>query len=393
MINQTQEKPLSGITVIDLTRVLAGPFCTMMLADQGARVIKVELSGSGDDARMYGPNVNEMSGYFASINRGKESIALNLKDEEDRKVFEALLAKADVLTENFRPGVMERLGYDWPTLHSKFPRLIYGAISGFGQHGSPHRDKPAYDMVVQGMGGIMTVTGHKNTPPTRVGVSIGDLSSGLYLTIGVLMSLNMRHRTQVGNQIDIAMLDCQLALLEYSIMRHHATGEIPSPVGTYRPAIAPPFGMFAARGGYMVIATGNETLFGKLCDVLGHSELKTDPRFNGPEARKDNEEELQQLLEDILSQATPQVWVERLSAHGVPCGPVNNVAQMLSDPHVQLRNMLVTTEGGFGPEQIVGTPLKFSNVADMTSVRCAPTLDQDRDTILRDFGIVEEALG
>ncbi|WP_445945885.1 CaiB/BaiF CoA transferase family protein [Shewanella sp.] len=389
---QSMEKPLSGVTVIDLTRVLAGPFCTMTLADHGARVIKVELTGTGDDARAYGPQVNEMSGYFCSVNRGKESIALNLKEPEDKRIFEQLLAKADILTENFRPGVMERLGYSWKQLHAKFPTLIYGAISGFGQQGSPYRKRPAYDMVVQGMGGIMTVTGHKGTPPTRVGVSIGDLASGLYLTIGILMSLQMRHRTGTGNQIDIAMLDCQLALLEYPVMRHLVTGEVPSPVGTYRPAIAPPFGMFATRGGYIVIATGNDALFVKLCKALGHSDLGEDFRFRDQESRKDNEAELQQVLEDILSQAATSVWVERLTGEGIPCGPVNNVAEMLQDPHIQGRNMLVKTQGGYGPEMLIGTPLKFSDVADMEFVRCAPLHDQDRDTILRDFAVVNEGI-
>ena len=388
-------KPLAGVTIIDLTRVLSGPFCTMILADHGARVIKVELSGTGDDARAYGPEVNEKSGYFCSINRNKESIALNLKKPEDREIFEQLLAKADVLTENYRPGVMERLGYSWDTLHEKFPSLIYGAISGFGQQGSPYRDRPAYDMVVQGMSGIMTVTGHKGTPPTRVGVSIGDLTAGLFLTIGVVMSLFKRQQTGIGNQVDIAMLDCQIALLEYSAMRHMVTGEIPSPVGTYRPAIAPPFGMFKTGSGYMVIATGNDQLFTQLCHGLGHPEMATDDRFNHQEARKDYEPELQQTLEDILADNTTEYWVNRLTEQGIPCGPINNVAEMLQDEHVTNRNMLVDVdissdeENTRGPEKIVGTPIKLSNSPDMQRVRPAPKLDQDRASVLSDFGITE----
>ncbi|UED87527.1 CoA transferase [Streptomyces profundus] len=205
--------PLSGITIVDLTRVLAGPYCTMILADHGARVIKVERPPNGDDARSYGPHARGRSAYFGSVNRNKESIALDLRSAQDREIFERLLGEADVLTENFRPGTMERLGYGWPELHRRFPSLVYGSVSGFGRTGSPHRDRPAYDMVVQGMSGMMSVTGQPGGPPTRVGVSVGDLAAGLFLTIGVTMSLLRRARTGIGNQVDIAMLDCQLALL------------------------------------------------------------------------------------------------------------------------------------------------------------------------------------
>lgn len=387
MISRTEGGVLAGVTIIDLTRVLAGPFCTMILADHGARVIKVELPGTGDDARAYGPYVDGKSGYFSSINRGKESIALDLKLERDRAIFERLLAHADVLTENFRAGTMERLGYGWEALHARFDRLIYGSISGFGQQGSPYRDRAAYDMVIQGMSGIMSVTGQPGGPPTRVGVSIGDLAAGLFLTSGVSMALYQRERSGVGSQIDVAMLDCQLALLEYSAMRHMVTGETPGPVGSYRPAIAPPFGAFRTGDGHMVIATGNDRLFAKLCTVLGFPEMATDVRFATGERRKDNEPLLQATIEAVLAANGTAWWCEHMASHGVPSGPINTVNQMLADPHVAGRSMLVSVDRDSGPRQIIGTPLKFSGRVEPDTVRAAPDLDQDRARILRDFGM------
>lgn len=383
------KRPLEGVTIIDLTRVLAGPFCTMVLADHGARVIKVELPDGGDDARAFGPFVNGESGYFSSINRGKESIALDLRCEADRAIFEQLLEHADVLTENFRPGTMERLGYEWESLHARFPRLIYGSVSGFGQHGSPYRERAAYDMVVQGMSGIMSFTGQPGGPPTRVGVSIGDLSAGLFLTIGVVMALYKRLGSGLGSLIDIAMLDCQLALLEYSAMRHLATGEVPGPIGSYRPAIAPPFGAFRTGDGHMVITTGNDKLFARLCIVLGAPWLAHDPRFAGGEGRKDHEAALTAQLEALLACRGTAEWCELMVRDGVPCGPINTVDRMLADPHVAGREMLIDAEGGRGPARLVGTPLKFSDSGPLRSVRAAPALDQDRARILRDFGVTE----
>jgi len=382
------QKPLSGITIVDLTRVLAGPFCTMILADHGARVIKVELPDGGDDARRYGPFVDGQSGYFSSINRGKESIALDLKIAADREIFERLLMQADVLTENFRAGTMARLGYDWDTLHARFPQLIYGSVSGFGQRGSPYRDRPAYDMVIQGMSGIMSVTGHPGGPPTRVGVSIADLSAGLFLTVGVAMALYQRTRTGAGCQIDVAMLDCQLAMLEYSAMRHMATGEIPGPVGTYRPAIAPPFGAYRTADGHVIIATGNDKLFARLCAMLDVPALAEDPRFVDGEKRKDHEPELQALLESLLSTDNTATWCERMVAAGIPGGPINTVDKMLSDPHVEARSMLIDVDDGPGPSRLIGTPLKFSSSPDLRCVRRAPELDQDRARILADFEVL-----
>ncbi|MFZ0692783.1 MAG: CoA transferase, partial [Alphaproteobacteria bacterium] len=247
--------PLTGITILDLTRVLAGPFCTLVLGDLGARVIKVEQPG-GDDSRHIGPFVNGKSAYFMSLNRGKESIVLDLNKEPDRLVFEELLSCSDVLAENFRPGTMERFGYGFEALHHRFPRLIYAAASGFG-HTGPQSDRPAYDMVVQAMGGIMSLTGQPGGPPTRVGTSIGDITAGLFTAVGICAALYHRTIGGKGLKIDVAMLDCQIAILENAIARYFATGIIPGPLGGRHPSITP-FSTFRTQDGYIVIAAGND---------------------------------------------------------------------------------------------------------------------------------------
>ena len=251
--------PLKGLLVLDLTRVLVGPYCTMVLSDLGARVIKVEAPGIGDDSRKFGPFIEEQSAYFMSLNRGKESIALNLKNEDDKKIFEKILAKADILVENFKPGTLERWGYGWNDLKDKYPKLIYASASGFGQTG-PMKELPAYDMVVQGMGGLMSVTGQPNSEPTRVGTSIGDITAGLFTAIGVNAALFDRTKTGKGTHIDVSMLDCQIAILENAIARYLSKGEIPQPMGSRHPSIAP-FEAFKTKNSYIIIAAGNEKLF------------------------------------------------------------------------------------------------------------------------------------
>src|SRR5579864_1172783 len=271
-----QAGPLSGITIVDLSRILAGPYCTLLLAELGARVIKVEAP-QGDDARQYGPFKNGRSTYFASVNRGKESIALDLKAAADRDIFERLIDKADAIVENFRPGTMERLGYGWETLHPRYPRLVYAAASGFG-HTGPYAPHPSYDMVVQGLGGIMSITGHPGMPLTRIGTSIGDLAGGLYTTIALNAALLHRERTGEATKVDVALFDCQLALLENAIMRYTVTGQIPGPMGARHPSITP-FEAFATRDGHLIIAAGNDGLFVKLAEALGRSDLAQNPDY------------------------------------------------------------------------------------------------------------------
>jgi len=376
--------PLTGTVVVDLTRVLAGPYCTMVLADLGASVIKVEPPG-GDDARHFGPFVDGRSAYFASLNRGKRSIALDLKAPADRAVLEALAARADVLVENYRPGTMERLGYGWPELHARWPRLIYAAVSGFG-HSGPYAGRPAYDMVVQAMGGIMSLTGHAGGPPTRVGTSVGDITAGLFTAIGVVSALHERHASGRGQKVDVAMLDCQIAILENAIARYFATGTVPGPMGARHPSITP-FEAYATADGHVVVAAGNDALFERLCAALGRPELADDPRFVDNNARTRHVEDLKSALEDALVGRTSAEWLSALGAAGVPCGPINDVAQALSDPQIRARNMVVDARDGETAMRMAGNPIKLSAAADPPTRGRVPALDADRTAILAELGL------
>ncbi|TFG92764.1 MAG: CoA transferase, partial [Myxococcales bacterium] len=366
--------PLAGTFVLDLTRVLAGPYCTMLLADLGARVVKVEAPERGDDARQIGPFVGGVSAYFLSLNLGKQSIALDLREDADRAIFEKLLAQADVLVENFRPGVMERLGLGWPELHARLPRLVVASTSGFGQTG-PYARRPAYDVVVQGMGGIMSLTGHPGGPPTRVGTSTGDISAGLFTAVGVLAALCERGSTGLGRHVDVAMLDCQVATLENAIARYIATGTVPGPLGSRHPSISP-FQAFATRDGYVIVAAGNDALFAKLALALGRPELAVDPRFRTNDDRTRNVADLAGELERAFATRATAEWLAALEADGIPCGPLNDVAQVLADPQVRARNMVVTVDDpDAGPFSLAGNPVKLAGVDDPATRGPAPRLD------------------
>lgn len=373
--------PFAGVTVIDLTRVLAGPYATMLLADLGARVIKVEAPGTGDDARAFPPFVGHDSAYFASINRGKESIALNLKDDADRALLFRLLAQADVLTENFRPGTMDRLGLGWELLHARFPRLILASVSGFGQTG-PDASRAAYDIIVQAMGGIMSVTGHPGQPPVRVGTSLGDITAGMFAAFGIAAALFARGADGPGTRIDVAMLDCQLAILENAIARHEVTGTDPGPLGSRHPSITP-FQVYACADRPIVIAAGNDALFAALAPALGLPELAGDERFATNTARTANWHELQALLEARLGGQPAAHWLALLEAAGVPAGPVNGVGAALANPQVAARNMLVETHLPSGtPLRVAGNPVKSPTFPDPAHRAPSPALDQHRPAIL-----------
>ena len=373
--------PLSGITVIDLSRILAGPYCTLMLAELGARVIKIEAPETGDDARQYGPFVNGKSAYFQSVNRGKESLVLNLKAETDKIIFKKLLAKADIIVENFRPGTMEKLGFGWDTLKQEYPKLIYASASGFG-HSGPDMYRPAYDMVVQGMGGIMSVTGHPGNPPTRIGMSIGDIGSGLYATIGIQAALYHRQLTGEATKVDIGMLDCQLALLENAVMRYHVSGTAPGPLGARHPSITP-FEAYQTKDGYIIISAGNDALFSKLCDSLGKTEWVTDERYTTNDLRNQNVEALKTEMEAVLGTNTTSHWVDRLGDFGIPASPINDVGQASSHPQTIARNMIVSIDDPItGPMKVSGNPIKISGFEDPTTRSPAPNLDENRDQIL-----------
>jgi|SRR5262245_50695969 len=375
-------RPLAGVTVVDLTRVLAGPYCTLVLANLGARVIKVERPPDGDDARGIGPFVGGKSLYFAALNHGKESIALDLRDAEERAIFDQLLGAADVLVENFRPGVLARLGYGWEALHARWPRLMLATASGFGQTG-PLRERPAFDMVAQAMGGIMSLTGYPDGPPARVGVSIGDIAAGLFLAIGVLAALHARRDSGEGTMIDVAMLDCQLAILENALTTHLVTGALPGRLGTRHPNIAPFQAFEAADGRQVVICAGHDPQFSKLCEELGRPELIGDPRFDTPDARRRHVDQLEIELAAALRSRTAADWLERLEHAGVPCAPVNTVADAVRDPQVAARNMVVEIpDPAIGRLAVAGNPIKLAGVPEPDARRPPPDLDADRGAIL-----------
>jgi CoA:oxalate CoA-transferase len=378
--------PLAGITVVDLSRILAGPYCTLLMAELGARVIKVEPPGKGDDAREYGPFAAGRSTYFMSVNRGKESIALDLKSERDRAIFEKLLEKADLVVENFRPGTMEKLGYGWETLHPRYPRLIYAAASGFG-HSGPLSKEPAYDMVVQGLGGIMSITGTPGGTPVRVGMSIGDIGAGLYTLVGVEAALLHRERTGEATKVDIGMFDCQLALLENAIMRYTVTGQVPGPLGARHPSITP-FEAFPTADGYLIVACGNDGLYRKACQAMGRADLVDNPLFATNDLRNRHNEALFAEFEQELKKHPRQHWIAAFGAAGVPCGPINDVAQALENPQVAARNMLVETEDPkAGKVRLAGNPVKLAAFPDPKTRPPAPELDGDRARILKELGL------
>ena len=378
--------PLDDVLIIDLSRVLAGPYATMVLSDLGARVVKVERPGQGDDSRHIGPFLGTQSAYFASINRGKQSIALDLKDAGDRVIFDALLARADVLVENYRPGVMAKLGLGWDVLHARHARLIYAAASGFGQTG-PDAGKAAYDMVVQAMGGIMSVTGWPGGKPTRVGTSVGDITAGLFTVVGILAALHDRARTGDGQFVDVAMLDGQIAILENAVARYAVTGVAPGPLGARHPSITP-FAAYQCHAGHIVIAAGNDALFGALAAALGLPALLGDSRFASNAARSDHAEALGDILEARLASAPPDHWLAVLEAAGVPCGPLHDVAQALAHPQVRARNMVIETAFPDGtPLLAAGNPVKMSSHDDPAVRPGAPGLDVDRAAILAELGL------
>ncbi len=366
----TTPGPLSGLLVADFSRVLAGPFAAMMLADLGARVIKVERPGAGDDSRSYGPFVDGRSLYFARVNRGKESIALDLKDPADIAVARRLIARADVLVENYRPGVMERLGLGWTAAQTLNPRLIYCSVSGFG-HTGPWRERPAYDAVVQGMSGIMAVTGASSGPPVKPGVPIADLSAGLYAFGGITSALVGRATTGLGTHLDIAMYDATVSLLEGAALSWLATGSDPGRVGNAHFSIAP-FDTFRCADRDITVCAANDVLFGVLVTALGVPRLAADARFATNALRHDDREALKAELEAVLRTAPAEHWLEVLAGAGVPCGPISDVAEAVGSEQARIRNMVVDAGG----MPVPGNPVKASAWPDPASRPAAPALDQ-----------------
>ena len=374
--------PLEDVTILDLTWVLSGPYASMVLCDLGADVIKCERPPRGDVARTTLPIVNGESGYFFSINRGKKSISIDLQQDEGKDLFLRLVERVDVVMENFTPGTMEGLGLGYETLRQRNPRLIYAATSGFGQTG-PDRLRPALDIVVQGMGGVMSITGHPGGPPTRPGLSLGDIAAGLFTAIGILSALHERERSGEGQMIDISMLDCQVAILENAFMRYFVTGEPPKPLGTRHPA-ATPFQAFPTKDGWIVLAVswGVENQWELFCAAIDRPELINDERFDEPHKRTEHHAELEPLLNEALQQKTTAEWLEIFDPIGLPCGPLNNIAQAAAHPQVRAREMLVEVEHPkIGKLPLANTPVKLSRTPG--GIRGpSPALGQDTEAVL-----------
>lgn len=380
--------PLDGIKVLDLTRVLAGPYATMLLCDLGAEVIKIEQPGTGDESRNFGPFKNGFSLYFMSVNRGKQSITLNLKTQRGREIFMQLVKQCDVVVENFRPGTMQKLGLDYDTLKAAHPSLIYAACSGFGQTG-PYAQKGAYDMIIQGMGGIMSITGEppaadEERAPVRVGTSISDITAALFTTIGILSALHHRHQMGRGQFVDVAMMDSLVAVLENAVVRYFATGEVPQPLGSRHPAITP-FEAFAAADGYVIIAIGNDTLWEKFCEHVGRRELISDARFRTNADRTANHSELFPILSEILRQRTTDAWIDVLERIGVPCGPINAMDKVVNHPQVQAREMITQVVHQItGAVEVPGLPIKLSETPGSVDAP-APNLGEHTTPVLTEL--------
>lgn len=383
-------RPLDGVFVLDFSRVLAGPYCTMQLADLGARVVKIEQPGRGDDTRAWGPPfVGGESAYFLSVNRNKESLALDLKHERARPILDALLSRADVVVENFRPGTMERLGLGYGDVAARHPRIVYCSISGFGQTG-PRRAEAGYDAMMQAEGGLMSITGAPDGPPFRLGVAIGDIATGMFAVQGILAALFAREKTGRGQQVDIAMLDAVTALLTYQASSAFATGATPGRLGNRHPSIAP-YDTFAASDGDFVLSVGNDAQFRRLSQVLGRPGLAADPRFTTNGNRVANHEALREELSALLSARTRTDLVQALTAAGVPSGAVRSVTEALGDPQLAARAMIVPLEHlTAGPIRVLGTPLKLSDTP--AAVRTPPpALGQHTTAILAELGFAEDA--
>ncbi len=383
--------PLSGFTVVDLTRVLSGPYCTMQLADMGARVIKVEQPGKGDDTRGWGPPfVEGESAYFLSVNRNKESLTLDLKDSGARRVLERLLDRADVLVENFRPGTMSRLGLGYADMAARWPRLVYCSISGFGQSG-PRRAEAGYDAVMQAEGGLMSITGAGDGPPYRLGVAISDIATGMFAAQGITLALLARERTGTGQLVDVGMLDATAALLTYQAGIYFATGAPPPRMGNRHPTIVP-YETLSASDGDFVVAVGNDDLWRRFCGVIGADDIVADERFATNRARVSNYEALRPHLVERLRARPRAEWVSALKAAGVPCGSVRDVAEVLGDEQLRARDMIQEVEHATaGVVRVTGVPIKLS--ATPGSVRSAPpVLGQHTDAILRELGAPDDEI-
>ncbi len=392
METQKEMQALQNLTVLDLTRVVSAPYAASVLGDFGANVIKIEMPGSGDDARGYGPYENGESMYYANLNRNKRGITLNLKTQEGKDILKSLVKEADILLENYRPGVMDKLGLGYDVLKEINPGLIYGALSGFGSYG-PYSQRPGYDIISQGMGGLMSVTGAKGGEPTRSGNAMGDILGGMNLVIGVLMAVNARNMTGVGQRIDVSLVDSVVASLENAYIRYFKSGELPVRNGNAYASIAP-YDTYRAKDGRVIIACGNQKLYERLCnEVLDMAWMITDERFLNVPLRVANNEIQKQYIEEWTMQYTVDEIVEKVLAKGIPAAPIFNVRQITEDEHIaKAREMFIEIDHPtIGRMKVNGSPIKLMDM--MPRINCpAPTLGQHNEEILEGLGYTTEQI-
>ncbi len=378
-------RPLESILILDLSRALAGPYCSMMLADMGAEIIKIEMPGRGDDSRSWGPPfVEGESAYFMSVNRNKKSITLNLKNEKSKEIIEKLIKKADIIIENFRPGTMDKLGLSYENVAELNPEIIYASISGFGQDG-PYRLLPGFDQVIQGMGGLMSVTGEPGGPPIKVGVAVADIAGGMFAAYGIMIALFNRQRTGKGQMIDVSLLDSQVAWLTYRAGSFFASGKIPQPLGSGHPNIVP-YQAFKANDTYVNIAAGNDQLWQKFCSAVGLEDIVENPKFATNAKRVENRNELVNIISNIVSSKNAQEWLDILTKAGVPCGPIYTLDEIFTDPQVLHRNMVKDLDHiKAGKIKVTGVPVKLSATPGEI-LTAPPVLGQHTKEILLELG-------
>jgi CoA:oxalate CoA-transferase len=383
--------PLEGIKVLSFGRMLSGPYATMLLGDLGAEVIKVEVPQTGDLARHSGPFIDKISSYFLSINRGKKSITLDLKKKAAKDIVFKLSKQVDILLENFRPGVMDKLGLGYKAISEQNPGIIYASLSGFGQTG-PYANKPAFDMIAQGMGGVVSITGEPQRPPVRVGYSIGDMGASLFTAVAILAALHERQHSGKGQWIDVSMLDSQVALGENAFARYFASGEVPQPLGSRHPLFTP-FQVFPTGNGHIVLIAFHDDKWEAFCNAADKMEWITDDRFKSNAARLKNYDAYLHEMNTILKTKTSEQWMELFEAHNIMHGPVNTIEQVVNDPHVRHRDMIrEVNHASAGKLDVVGTPMKFSRTP-CTIDKPSPELGEQTEDILRDeLGLSEEEI-
>ena len=378
--------PLAHIKILDLTRFVAGPFCTQLLGDMGAEVIKIESPDRGDETRYQAAVVNGESWYFAGLNRNKKSLTLDLKSKEGKEIFRRLAREVDVVVENFRPGVMRNFGFDYENLSKINPRLIYCGISGFGKDG-PYALRPAFDFIAQGLSGFMSITGFPDREPVRTGIPISDSVAGIYAAFGILAAVVAREKTGRGQEVQTSLVDAMVSIMSYLSAEYFSSGKIPQRFGNDHPVLCP-YGTFPAADGYINVAPSGEHMWERLAQALGLTDLARDPRFQSNALRRQNREELNRRVSEVTSRKPMAEWIEFLNKEGVPCGPIHNLGQALEDPQIQHQKMVLTVEQPTGKMRILGFPVKLSETpAELR--RPAPKFGEHTGEILAGIGFSE----